>query len=144
MRGLPLLSSLVLAISCAAETQGDQATVRVERGDLVFSSSFYGEVEARASHVVLVPEFRNVWQITIESVIADGARVAKGDTVLVFANVTCCIRQVPSPTRWGALAAIDHPTLTSPVRDTGHPAHGGNPSRRPHLTTNGAPTPHAL
>jgi multidrug resistance efflux pump len=62
----------------------DAPTVTVARGDLVFASSFYGEIEARESHPVLVPDFRKAWQVTIESVLADGSKVKKGDTVLTF------------------------------------------------------------
>jgi multidrug resistance efflux pump len=60
----------------------------VTKGDLVFASSFYGEIEAAESHPIYVPEFRNTWQITVQSVVADGTVVKKGDRVLSFAMQT--------------------------------------------------------
>ncbi|MGC4118329.1 MAG: efflux RND transporter periplasmic adaptor subunit [Myxococcales bacterium] len=63
-------------------------TVPVQRGDLVFSGSFYGEIEPRVSHPILVPELRNTWQVTVESVLPDGTEVKKGDLVLTFARGT--------------------------------------------------------
>jgi hypothetical protein len=61
-------------------------TVPVQRGDLVFASSFYGEIAPRQSHPILVPELRNIWQVTVESVLADGTLVKQGDVVLTFAK----------------------------------------------------------
>jgi hypothetical protein len=63
-------------------------TVPVQRGDLVFSGSFYGEIEPRVSHPILVPELRNTWQVTVETVLPDGTEVKKGDLVLTFARGT--------------------------------------------------------
>ena len=87
------LSALSIALFLAACGDGAadakvQATVPVTRGDLVFSESFYGEIEARKSHPVLVPEFRKTWQVTVESLLPDGTQVKKGDTVLTFARGT--------------------------------------------------------
>ena len=61
---------------------------KVSRGDLIFASSFYGEIEAVESHPIFAPEFRNTWQITVESVAPDGTQVKKGDKVLSFAGGT--------------------------------------------------------
>lgn len=90
---LVALSSLVaLACACsdpsAPAAKGDAPTVKVTRGDLVFSGSFYGEIEARQSHPVLVPDLRKTWQVTVETVLPDGTQVKKGDTVLTFARGT--------------------------------------------------------
>lgn len=80
---------LLLAVGCSPEATEDDAIVaRVTSGDLLFSSSYYGEVEPRTSHPVLTPELRNIWQVTIESVLPDGSQVKKGDVVLTFARAT--------------------------------------------------------
>ncbi|MHB8872960.1 MAG: HlyD family secretion protein [Myxococcaceae bacterium] len=78
----------LLLLGCPGEKDPGKTTVVVKKGDLVFSGSFYGELEARESHPIQVPEFRNTWQITVESVLPDGTRVKKGDTVLRFAKGT--------------------------------------------------------
>ncbi len=62
------------------------ATVQVSKGDLVFASSFYGELEAAEAHPIFAPELRNIWQVTVESVVPDGTLVKKGDRVLTFAR----------------------------------------------------------
>lgn len=62
------------------------ASVTAARGDLVFRSSYYGELEAREAHPIFVPELKNLWQVTVESVLADGTEVKEGDTVLTFAR----------------------------------------------------------
>ncbi len=72
--------------ACQSNQAVDRPVVKVTRGDLVFAGSFYGEVEARETHPIMVPEFHNIWQITIESVLPDGTRVKKGETVLTFAK----------------------------------------------------------
>ncbi len=77
-----------LAAACGPEPIPVKVTVPVQKGDLVFSGSFYGEIEPRVSHPILVPELRNTWQVTVESVLPDGAEVKKGDVVLTFARGT--------------------------------------------------------
>lgn len=86
-----LLSSaaVLLSAACAqAPSEVGAIVARVEKGDLLFASSYYGEVEPRRSHPVLAPELRNIWQVTIESVLPDGSQVKKGDVVLTFARAT--------------------------------------------------------
>ncbi len=86
-----LSAGALLASACGADEDlaaADAPTVKVSKGDLVFSGSFYGEIEARQSHPVLVPELSKVWQVTVESVLPDGTKVKKGDTVLTFAPGT--------------------------------------------------------
>lgn len=83
---LALSASLAFGACDISEAAEDQLTVRVSRGDLLFSSSYYGEVEPRKSHPILVPELRNTWQVTVESVKADGTLVKQGDVVLSFAR----------------------------------------------------------
>ncbi|MCU0662828.1 MAG: HlyD family efflux transporter periplasmic adaptor subunit [Myxococcota bacterium] len=80
------VSSLLLLSGCDKAPTPVLSTVVVQRADLVFASSFYGEVEARQSHPILAPDLRNTWQITVESVLADGTLVKKGDVVLTFAK----------------------------------------------------------
>ncbi len=65
---------------------GTVATVTATRGDLVFRSSYYGEIEAREAHPIFAPELKNLWQVTVESVLPDGTQVTEGDTVLTFAR----------------------------------------------------------
>lgn len=79
----------VLALSaCGPEPVPVKVTVPVQKGDLVFSGSFYGEIEPRVTHPILVPELRNTWQVTVETLLPDGTQVKKGDLVLTFARGT--------------------------------------------------------
>jgi HlyD family secretion protein len=82
---------LALVVVAAAACEAGPApliapVVQAARGDLVYASSFYGEVEAQEAHPIFAPELRNIWQVTVESVLADGTPVKKGDTVLSFAR----------------------------------------------------------
>lgn len=77
---------LLAASGCRSEVADDALTVTVEQGDLRFESSYYGEIEPRKSHLIMAPEFRNIWQVTIQSVLPDGAQVKKGEVVLSFAR----------------------------------------------------------
>ncbi len=77
-----------LASGCTPKAEAARSLTRVTRGDLVFQSSFYGELEAAESHPIFAPDFRNVWQVTVESVAPDGTQVKKGDPVLKFAGGT--------------------------------------------------------
>lgn len=89
MRAIFFPIALLLAAGCErSEATPATATAAVTKGDLVFASSFYGEIEAAESHPIFVPEFRNTWQITVQSVVADGTVVKKGDRVLSFAMQT--------------------------------------------------------
>ncbi len=72
----------------AAAIDPDAIAVPVAKGDLTFSSSYYGEIEPRKSHPILSPQLRNVWQVTIQSVLADGTLVKRGDVVLAFDRAT--------------------------------------------------------
>jgi HlyD family secretion protein len=67
---------------------GAGPVVRVTRGDLVYQSSTYGELEAAVAHPIFAPDLRGIWQITVETVLTDGTEVKKGDTVLTFARGT--------------------------------------------------------
>jgi len=86
---LPLaLGAVLLAAGCGAKADPGAITVEVTRGDLIFATSFYGEIEAKESHPIFVPEFRNTWQITVQTVVPDGTRVKKGEVVLAFSKGT--------------------------------------------------------
>lgn len=79
------------SLGCGADDDAandNGATVVATRGDLVFVSSLYGEIEAKEAHPVFAPEFKNLWQVTVESVLPDGTQVKEGDTVLTFARGT--------------------------------------------------------
>jgi len=83
--GRLLLVSAALA-SCAP-TGGEAPIVfEVKRGSLEFSRSFYGEILARKSIAIHTPELSGVYQLTVESVLDDGAIVKKDDVVLKFAT----------------------------------------------------------
>ncbi len=89
-RFLPALcvAQLIASVGCGERSGAASsiATVTATRGDLVFRSSFYGEIEAKDAHPVFAPDLKNLWQVTVESVLADGTPVKKGDTVLTFAR----------------------------------------------------------
>lgn len=81
------LVALSLALAgCGREAVPVKLTVPVQRGELVFSGSYYGEIEPRTTHPIMVPELRNTWQVTVESVLPDGTKVKKGDVVLTLAK----------------------------------------------------------
>ena len=84
------LAGLLLLLTACKGTKADPnaITVDVTKGDLIFATSFYGEIESKESHPIFVPEFRNTWQITVETVVPDGTHVKKGDVVLGFAKGT--------------------------------------------------------
>lgn len=86
----PLMFCLTAALVCAcgggAVDDKDVAVVAATKGNLVFQSSYYGEIEAKEAHPIYVPELKNLWQVTVESVTADGTTVKEGDTVLTFAR----------------------------------------------------------
>lgn len=84
-----VVSIVVVAVAgCGggAAVDKDVALVAAKKGDLVFASSYYGEIEAAEAHPIFAPELRNIWQVTVEDVVADGTIVKKGDTVLTFAK----------------------------------------------------------
>ncbi|MBI5543727.1 MAG: HlyD family efflux transporter periplasmic adaptor subunit [Deltaproteobacteria bacterium] len=87
-RVLGVCLAVATAAGCGADPIPVKMTVPVRKGDLVFSGSYYGEIEPRVSHPILVPELRNTWQVTVESVMADGTQVKKGEVVLTFARGT--------------------------------------------------------
>ena len=59
-------------------------TASVTRGPLIFSASYFGDLRARKSEKILAPELKGVRTVTVQSVVADGTVVKKGDEVLRF------------------------------------------------------------
>ena len=53
------------------------ATAEITRGDLVFSASFYGELQPKKTESIYIPPLSDLWQVTIESVKPDGTVVKK-------------------------------------------------------------------
>ncbi|MCK5796259.1 MAG: efflux RND transporter periplasmic adaptor subunit, partial [Deltaproteobacteria bacterium] len=72
--------------ACNAPTQDAPISFAVRRGDLVFARSFYGELVARKRIEIYTPALSGVYQLTVESVLADGTKVKRGDVVLTFAT----------------------------------------------------------
>jgi multidrug resistance efflux pump len=84
-----LVAAAVFGVGCPGGNTPDAGAVAVvtaTKGDLVFRSSYYGEIEAKQAHPIFVPELKNLWQVTVESVLPDGTAVKQGDTVLTFAR----------------------------------------------------------
>jgi HlyD family secretion protein len=71
-------------ISCGTEEVKRGLFATVKRGPLLFSGSFYGELEARESIAIHTPDLSGINSLTVDSVLADGTKVKKGDTVLSF------------------------------------------------------------
>ena len=59
-------------------------TASVTRGPLIFSASYFGDLRARKSEKILAPELKGMRTVTVQSVVADGTVVKKGDEVLRF------------------------------------------------------------
>lgn len=76
--------SFVVCGACTAKKVDRGIFATVERGPLVFSGSFYGELEARESIAIHTPELSGIGSLTVDTVLADGTKVEKGDTVLTF------------------------------------------------------------
>lgn len=75
----------------ACDAQSDEhtrPTVRAERGELVFMGVYHGELSAAASVDVHVPEIPQTYQVTVDSVLDDGATVKEGDVLLTFVKET--------------------------------------------------------
>jgi multidrug resistance efflux pump len=75
-----------LTLCACGDPAPSHPTITVDRGDLIFERHFYGELEARKSIAIHVPEVSGVWQFTVASVLEDGTEVKEGQTVLTFDN----------------------------------------------------------
>jgi multidrug efflux pump subunit AcrA (membrane-fusion protein) len=58
--------------------------VAAQKGPLIYSGSFYGELKAKTSEAIHAPELSGVEFLTVDTVLADGTEVKKGDVVLSF------------------------------------------------------------
>lgn len=83
-----MLSLAVFAVACSKTDEAPRLTVTVERGDLVYHAEYHGELKAKESVAVHVPKIADAWQVTVDSVVADGTRVKEGDVVLTFVRET--------------------------------------------------------
>jgi multidrug resistance efflux pump len=68
------------------ETPVQKATV--ERSTLTFEGVYYGELQAAEKVDVHVPDIPDTWQVTVDSVLADGTKVNAGDVILTFVRET--------------------------------------------------------
>jgi len=87
-RSLLLTLAAALLAGCGRTDAAQSQVVPVRRGDLVFSSSFFGELVARKSESIHTPEFGGWGSYTVATVLSDGTWVKKGDIVLTFARDT--------------------------------------------------------
>jgi hypothetical protein len=69
----------VLLLGCSPKTAAVSLAAEAQRGSLVFTGSFYGEIEARQSIAIYCPDLTGVRTLTVDRVMADGAKVKKGD-----------------------------------------------------------------
>ena len=79
--------SVTLA-ACQGEVQRPRPSATVTRGALVFEGIYHGELSAAESVDVHVPEIPQTFQVTVDTVLEDGARVEKGDVLLTFVKET--------------------------------------------------------
>ena len=84
------LTALTLASLSAAcqEPSPPPPSVEVTQGPLIFEGSFYGELVAAKSVDIHVPEMPDTYQLTVDSVLEDGAQVQDGQTILTFVRET--------------------------------------------------------
>ena len=82
---IPIGAALILSCACAEPLEEVvRPVVTVERGDLIYSGSFYGELEAKESQAIHVPQLNGVDYLTVDTVLADGTMVKKDEVVLKF------------------------------------------------------------
>ena len=83
--GSVLVCVAVLA-SCSQEEgpEVSRPAVEVVRGDLVYSASLYGELSAKKSQAIHVPQLTGVDYLTVDTVSSDGTMVEKDEVVLTF------------------------------------------------------------
>ena len=84
-RRMPIWCILLMLSACSEDpTAAETLTTKVTRGQLVFHASYFGDLRARNSERILAPELKGMRNVTIQSVVADGTVVKKGDVVLRF------------------------------------------------------------
>lgn len=79
---------LCVAWGCQQEEEARQVTAEVTRGELRFTGVYHGELSAAESVSVYVPEIPNTYQLTVGTVLEDGAQVSEGDVLLTFVKET--------------------------------------------------------
>lgn len=87
-RVMLMMVATLLLVGCKDAKKVEQFVVPVTRGPLVFEAMYYGELQAAKSVAVHVPSIADTWQLTVDSVLADGTRVKKGDVILSFVKET--------------------------------------------------------
>ncbi len=83
-----LLATLLVAGCAQGEDANARPTIKAERGALEFVGVYHGELSAAESVDVHVPEIPQTYQVTVDSVLEDGARVEKDDVLLTFVKET--------------------------------------------------------
>jgi len=80
----------LLGGGCGDAPTSEAPTHTVRRGPLVFAGSYYGELRARTSAVIMAPIINEMpwFRYTVAIVIEDGTPVKKGDVVLSFDKPT--------------------------------------------------------
>ena len=79
-----LFALVALSAACDEEETSNEVTATVKRGALVFSGSYYGELDAKESVAIHAPELTGINSLTVDTVLEDGATVKEGDVVLTF------------------------------------------------------------
>lgn len=87
-RSLTALALCLALTACEREQEQAAPTARVERAPLVFEGVYHGELQAAESVDIHVPDIPDTWQVTVDSVVEDGARVEEGDVLLTFVRET--------------------------------------------------------
>jgi HlyD family secretion protein len=80
----------VLGAGCGDTPLSEAPTHKVRRGPLVFEGSYFGELHARKSAVIMAPIITELpwFSYTVATVIEDGTPVKTGDIVLSFDKPT--------------------------------------------------------
>ncbi len=79
------IASLCALIACeTGDSVDDTPTAEVTRGPLRFEGTYYGELVAAKRVDLHVPSLVDTYQLTVDSVLPDGAEVKQGDVVLTF------------------------------------------------------------
>ena len=77
----------MIVLSCGKAAENDVALHKVMRGDFFNSVTVSGELQAAKSQVITAPSLE--WpmnQLKLAFIVDDGAKIAKGDTLVLFDN----------------------------------------------------------
>ena len=80
LSGLGLLVAVALPAMAAAQALSAAA----ETGPLISRRAYHGELRAKSSVPIHAPDIADLWFMTVETVLPDGAAVKQGDVVLTF------------------------------------------------------------